>query len=205
MKTKKCNKCNIEKPLEEMVKVSKITEEYTSICKICESNRKKDYRQKNKIELNKQEKVYRNNKSDDTKNKRKIYEKEYRKINRIKINGYFRKRKKEDPLFKLSINIRTLIGNSFRNKGVRKNSKTALILGCSIQEFKEYLETNFEIWMNWDNYGKYNGELNHGWDIDHKIPLKTAVTEEELTRLSNHTNLQPLCSYLNRDIKRDNL
>lgn len=205
MKTKKCNKCNIEKPLEEMVKVSKITEEYTSICKICESNRKKDYRQKNKIELNKQEKVYRNNKSDDTKNKRKIYEKEYRKINRIKINGYFRKRKKEDPLFKLSINIRTLIGNSFRNKGVRKNSKTALILGCSIQEFKEYLESNFEIWMNWDNYGKYNGELNHGWDIDHKIPLKTAVTEEELTRLSNHTNLQPLCSYLNRDIKRDNL
>src|ERR1035437_2248789 len=199
MKTKKCNKCNIAKPLEEMVKVSKITEEYTSICKICESNRKKDYRQKNKIELNKQEKVYRNNKSDDTKNKRKIYEKEYRKINRIKINGYFRKRKKEDPLFKLSINIRTLIGNSFRNKGVRKNSKTALILGCSIQEFKEYLETNFEIWMNWDNYGKYNGELNHGWDIDHKIPLKTAVTEEELTRLSNHTNLQPLCSYLNRD------
>jgi hypothetical protein len=30
--------------------------------------------------------------------------------------------------------------------------------------------------MNWGNYGKYNGEINYGWDIDHIIPLYTSKT-----------------------------
>jgi hypothetical protein len=58
--------------------------------------------------------------------------------------------------------------------------------------------------MNWDNYGKYNGELDYGWDIDHIIPLSSATTEEELLKLNHFNNLQPLCSYTNRVIKRDN-
>lgn len=56
--------------------------------------------------------------------------------------------------------------------------------------------------MTWENYGKYNGELNHGWDIDHIIPLDSAETEEELLDLCKFTNLQPLCSYTNRYIKK---
>lgn len=56
--------------------------------------------------------------------------------------------------------------------------------------------------MNWGNRGKYNGELNHGWDIDHIIPLSSATTEEELLKLNNFNNLQPLCSKVNRDIKK---
>jgi len=56
--------------------------------------------------------------------------------------------------------------------------------------------------MNWDNHGLYNGELNYGWDIDHIIPLATAKNEGELIKLNHYTNLQPLCSKINRDIKR---
>lgn len=56
--------------------------------------------------------------------------------------------------------------------------------------------------MNWDNYGKYNGTINFGWDIDHIIPLCNAKTEEDVIRLNHYTNLQPLCSKVNRDIKR---
>jgi hypothetical protein len=55
--------------------------------------------------------------------------------------------------------------------------------------------------MIWDNYGLYNGTPEYGWDIDHIIPSSSAITEEELLKL-NHCNLQPLCSYFNRDIKR---
>lgn len=58
--------------------------------------------------------------------------------------------------------------------------------------------------MTWDNYGLYNGEPNYGWDIDHIIPTTTAFSEEELLKLNHYTNLQPLCSYINRVIKRDN-
>jgi len=57
--------------------------------------------------------------------------------------------------------------------------------------------------MNWDNRGLYNGEFNYGWDIDHIVPLSTATTEEELIKLCHYTNTQPLCSKINRDIKKN--
>ena len=57
--------------------------------------------------------------------------------------------------------------------------------------------------MSWDNYGKYNGELNHGWDIDHIVPSSSALTEDELVKLNHFSNLQPLCSKTNRDIKKN--
>ena len=59
--------------------------------------------------------------------------------------------------------------------------------------------------MTWDNYGKYNGEFSYGWDIDHIITLSSAGSIEELNLLNHHTNLQPLCSKVNRDIKKDKM
>ncbi len=59
--------------------------------------------------------------------------------------------------------------------------------------------------MNWNNAGVYKkNSFNVGWDIDHIIPLSTAKTEEELLKLCYYSNTQPLCSKINRDIKRDN-
>jgi hypothetical protein len=57
--------------------------------------------------------------------------------------------------------------------------------------------------MTWENRGLYNGELNYGWDIDHIIPLDTAETIQDIIRLNHYTNLQPLCSKVNRDIKKN--
>ena len=59
--------------------------------------------------------------------------------------------------------------------------------------------------MTWENKGKYNGEVNYGWDIDHIIPVSSGMTEEEVVKLNHFTNLQPLCCKINRDIKRDNI
>jgi hypothetical protein len=61
--------------------------------------------------------------------------------------------------------------------------------------------------MNWDNKGNPKDGiigLNKTWDIDHIIPLSSATCEEDLIRLNHYTNLQPLCSYYNRFIKKDN-
>jgi 5-methylcytosine-specific restriction endonuclease McrA len=58
--------------------------------------------------------------------------------------------------------------------------------------------------MTWDNWGKFNGELNHGWDIDHIIPISSAKNESDTVTLCNYKNLRPLCSKVNRHIKRDN-
>jgi|LakMenEpi03Aug12_release.lakeMendotaPanAssembly.Ray.scaffolds.fasta_scaffold146267_5 hypothetical protein len=76
-----------------------------------------------------------------------------------------------------------------------------LFFGIENYSFKLYLESKFEPWMSWDNYGKYNGKLCYGWDIDHIVPLSSANTEEEIIKLSHYTNLQPLCSKINRYYK----
>jgi len=55
-----------------------------------------------------------------------------------------------------------------------------------------------------ENRGLYNGEFNYVWDIDHIIPLSSAETEDDVIRLNHYSNLQPLCSKVNRDIKMDN-
>ena len=112
-------------------------------------------------------------------------------------------RKKTDDLFKLTSIIRNLIYNSFRSKGYSKKSKTCEILGCSYEDFKIYLESKFENWMNWENKSLYNGDFNYGWDIDHIIPLSSAKTEEDLIKLNHYLNLQPLCSKFNRNVKRN--
>lgn len=94
-----------------------------------------------------------------------------------------------------------MILKTLLRKGYSKKSKTITILGCSYEEFKVYLESKFEPWMNWENRGKYNGEFNFGWDIDHIEPISNANSESDLIRLNHYTNLQPLCSKINRDIK----
>lgn len=145
------------------------------------------------------------------KNKEKMlkYSKQYFKDNQEekqkKNNERYVKRRQEDPVFKLSCDVRRNIRQMLKKRGFTKKTKTIITLGCSFEEFKDYLESKFESWMNWSNHGKYNGELNHGWDIDHIIPISTAITEDDIIRLNHYTNLQPLCSKINRDIKRDNV
>lgn len=116
---------------------------------------------------------------------------------------YKKTRRTTDFVFSLTQTIRTLISMSFKYNNVRKSCKTVDILGCSFAEFKLHIESKFEPWMNWDNKGLYNGTINYGWDIDHIIPLSTAITEEDIIRLNHWSNLQPLCSYTNRHIKRN--
>lgn len=85
-----------------------------------------------------------------------------------------------------------------------KNFKTNKILDCSFDEFKKYLESKFEPWMNWNNYGNWNDSLNGkeiAWDIDHIIPISSALNKEELINLNHYTNPQPLCSHTNKHIK----
>jgi hypothetical protein len=164
------------------------------------NEKKEEILEKQKINRDTNKRIY----TDEQKLARKLY----REINKDKLLAYAKEynkiKRKEDPIFKLKDNLRSRICEIFRNKNIVKKSKTQVILGCSFDDFKEYLESKFEDWMNWDNKGLYNGTANYGWDIDHKIPLASATTEEDLLKLNHYTNLQPLCSYTNRDVKKDN-
>jgi hypothetical protein len=218
---------NKEKIKEEQKKFIDNNKDYFK--KYAENNKEslKEYKKKYKSDNMDKHKEYQRKHRDENKENINKYHREYRAKNKDKFELYYEKskeksgnryskkrneyfkqysklRKKEDPLFRLSCNLRTLISNAIR-KNYTKNSKTEDILECSFKDFKLYLESKFEPWMNWSNYGIYDGLLNSGWDIDHIVPLSSAETDEEIIKLNHHTNLQPLCSKTNRDIKKDNL
>jgi len=119
-------------------------------------------------------------------NKERIaeYSKQYREANKEKIAKYEKQKLHNDPLFKLTKNLRSLISGSFKRQGYKKGSKTEQILGCSFLDFKEYIEEQFTQGMNWANYGQ--------WHIDHIIPISVAENEAQILILNRYQNLRPL-------------
>lgn len=181
---------------------------------------KREYYLNNKEEILKNNKKYYNDNKDYINNRNSIYsinnkeniskyQKDYYINNKEILNVYkkewFREKYKSDDIFRLRNNISSLIRQSIKKNGFIKKSKSLDILGCNIEEFKIYLENKFEDWMSWDNYGRYDGNPKYGWDIDHIIPLSSSITEEDVISLNHYTNLQPLCGYINRNIKKDKL
>ena len=167
-----------------------------------------EYYHKNKELLAKKKSIYYK--------KNKVLYSEYGKKYRLKNKEIITKKKNDyqinkrnnDNLFKLRGNISSLIRVSFKAKGFKKNNKSENILGCSFEEFKIYLESKFESWMNRENKGNPKDsvyELNKTWDIDHIVPLYSAKTIEDVIRLNHYSNLRPLCSYTNRFVKKNNL
>lgn len=119
------------------------------------------------------------------------YHKGYYQNNKEAKAIYAKNKRNTDGIYKLKGNIRKLIGNSLLNKGYKKNTKTVKILGCSLDDFINHLQSQFVNGMTLDNYGE--------WVIDHIIPLAAASTEDEIIKLNHYTNLQPLWQYENRD------
>lgn len=221
METKVCNKCKIDKLKNEYGKDIRNKDGFKSVCKVCLSEYKKQYKMANKAKINEYDIEYRKLNKTKTKeyekgryqkNKTKIslYSKNYKTVNkerdREKNNKskreYTKKRNKIDPLYKLNRNIRGLISVSIKRRGYIKKSKTTDILGCTGEFFKAYIESQFLSWMNWGNHGLYNGLEGYGWDIDHIMPISSAKTEQDVIRLNHYTNFQPLCSYKNRYVKK---
>lgn len=99
-------------------------------------------------------------------------------------NDNFREKYKNDVIFKLSHVLRNRLRYAIKYN--KKVGSAVEDLGCSIQDFKFYLEGKFKDGMSWDNYGK--------WEIDHVIPLIffDLTQREQFLRACNYTNLQPL-------------
>lgn len=79
-------------------------------------------------------------------------------------------------------------------KNNQKTGSAVSDLGCSVSDFKQYLESKFQLGMNWENYGTF------GWHIDHIKPLSSFDLTNRLQFLEacHFTNLQPLWASENR-------
>lgn len=218
MEQKKCVKCDLDLNLCEFTTSKNTKDGLKNMCKECvriknkewrlnNPNYRKEYRKNNIELLNVKDKKYYEDNKEIILEKKKTYNAKSRDLINKQQRKYRNEVLKKNPLFIVSSAIRDSIRARLKSKKLIKITKTETILGCSFSDFKLHIESKFKDWMSWDNYGNPKDgvyELNKTWDIDHIIPMCTAITEDDVYRLNHYTNLQPLCSYVNRFIKKGN-
>lgn len=122
----------------------------------------------------------------------KQYHTKWREENRDHVNeyarNYERKRRREDPKYRLAARTRTAVYTCLKESNVSKYRSTFDVLGYSLEELMSHLESLFTEGMTWDNYGE--------WHVDHKIPMASfefeSVDDEGFKLCWCLNNLQPL-------------
>ena len=108
------------------------------------------------------------------------------------MNKWFRKRRKNDPIFKLNRNISSAIWRSLKNGKGNKHWES--LVGYDIKQLKEHLERQFKDGMIWENYGK--------WHVDHRIPISLfniiSTKSKGFKKAWTLENLQPLWAEKNK-------
>lgn len=180
---KKCTKCKKKKLLKEFSKHKRGSDGFYCWCKKCVSNKSLNYyRENTKVCKKRIKKFFENNPS---------YMKEYNKKHKKRIKAsrkiYDKNKYNNDPIYKLKLLLRTRFYQSIKY-GIKCESVLEII-GCSIEELKLWLETQFLPEFTWDNYGNV-------WEIDH---IK-GCCNFDLSKISeqkkcwNYKNLRPLFS-----------
>lgn len=175
-----CSQCKIEKPSASFDKCKSNVDGLSYKCKDCEYARKKIYRDSNK------ELIKERGRAPEKIAKKRVYNKEYREVNREHLNKLQTEKYQTDICFKLSLRLRGRVIDAIRGKA-KKSAKTMELVGCTIEFLKQYLEERFLPTMTWDNYGP-------DWHVDHISPVsKFDLTDPEQQKVCFHyTNLQPL-------------
>ena len=155
----------------------------------------KEWRLKNKEHLKKTKKQYYLKNIEHEKERTKKWQlknPEYKKEWLLKHPGHYnewqRNKTQNDPNFRLKRNLRKRLWAFL--KGQRKSASTMKLIGCTIEELWQHLESRptWEPWMTRKNYGI------GGWDIDHiKACTKFDPTDPAQQReCMNWSNLQPM-------------
>ena len=123
-----------------------------------------------------------------------IQNRTYRQCHYSERNKHQNKRRHDDPVYRLSIYLRTRLNKAL--KGNYRNGSAVRDLGCTIPELVIHLEKQFQEGMFLDNHGE--------WHIDHKKPLSMfdLTDREQLLQACHYTNLQPMWALDN--IKKNN-
>jgi hypothetical protein len=155
-------------------------------------------RNKDRISANAKARYYANHEERKSKlreyakaNSRSEYMKAYVEANRESLRkktaARMRARRESDVGFRVKNNLSKRITNALtRDQGPKARARTLKLLGCSIEEFKLHIASQFSAGMTWDNYGE--------WELDHILPMANYLLTDSktLSVLCKYTNYQPL-------------
>lgn len=185
---------------------------------------KQEYYVENSDSILEKAKLYNKNNADTIKERRANSYQENRDIILLKRKQYVadnkekvreqqrdnrRRRRAKDISFRLNSIISRDINKKLRAVGLSKNGKSTVnYLPYTIDELKRHLESFFEPWMNWNNWGVYNSKVwddNNSdtwiWQIDHIIPNSTfkykSMEDEAFRECWALNNLRPLSAKQN--------
>lgn len=224
-----CIKCNLEKELNiNNFYWRNDSQKWIRTCKKCTLlSSKKRYSLKSQ-EIKKKAANYRNSNRDIINNKAASYnmlketkaratkwrlenkkwlrkkEREWKLKNPEKYREIVRRKSKKQrakPANKIKAHVSRQINFALHRTGNSKMGNAVLkFLSYSIQELKNHLESQFEPWMNWSNYGKISVDKKT-WNIDHIIPQSDlpyqSMTDDNFKKCWSLENLRPLDSKIN--------
>lgn len=164
---KKCPKCNETKSSDLFYNDSYAKDGKNGRCKLCHNAASKQWAENNMERVMLKRRAHRK--------KKEVVE--YNK-------NYHKRRKAEDPAWKLAAYLRSRISGVISGK--KKCGSAVKDLGCTVQELKAHLEALFQPGMSWSNYGQ--------WHLDHKKPLASfdLTDRVQLLQACHFSNLQPL-------------
>jgi len=211
---KKCKKCGKVKELAKFPHCKSTVDHLQGNCRECSSKWQKEHRQIPEVKI--RNKTYNKSpgrkaqmKVQNQKPEIKVWMEEYYQRPEVKarrkarMKGYLQKpevktrnneRQKErlttDLNFKITCNLRGRMNHALKDG--YKSGSAVEDLGCSIDEFRIYLEGHFNPGMTWDNYGKGPGK----WNLDHIVPLSAfdLTNREQFLSAAHYSNYQPLWS-----------
>jgi hypothetical protein len=116
----------------------------------------------------------------------RTYWREYKRTEKGKESrrDYVRNKRHTDINYKILTNLRNRLKHAIN--GNLHKEKTLKLLGCTIEQFRIYLEPKFTTGMSWSNYGE--------WHIDHIKPCSSYDISDPVQQAAcfHYTNLQPL-------------
>jgi hypothetical protein len=107
----------------------------------------------------------------------------------------FHERYQTDPAFKAVVIHKSRFHKIALGQG-HGSSRMMALIGCSPDELRQWIESQWEDWMTWDNIG---GIKDGNWQIDHIVPCSwfDHENDEDLAICWHYMNIRPLCSLAN--------
>lgn len=205
-----CSKCKVKKDVSEFNKFGKTSDGLRCECRLCQKKYFREFYERNMAREKERTRQYISSHRDEVKEYRKknsvrdkIYKKKYREehaeeikkyteivATRRKTSGYYavyvKNKSATDLQFRLKRTLRSRLRSAIKSN--LKSGSCVRDLGCSVEELKDHIESQFQPGMTWENWSY------RGWHIDHIKPLASfdLSNREQFIKACHYTNLQPL-------------